>query len=71
MKGHVPTPDGLAEEMVGRLFADEPPQENDRILYPGCGTGLFAAAVERFCEEKKKHPFPSGVGVDTDPQHLM
>jgi adenine-specific DNA-methyltransferase len=69
MKGHVPTPDGLAEEMIGRLFDDEPPQENDRILYPGCGTGPFAAAVERFCEAEN-HPFPSGVGVDTDPQHL-
>jgi adenine-specific DNA-methyltransferase len=69
MKGHVSTPDELAEKMVRQLFGDDPPQEDDRILYPGCGTSPFAAAVERVCETGNL-PFPNGVGIETDAQHL-
>lgn len=69
MKGHVPTPDDLAEKMVRRLFRDDPPTSAERILYPGCGTGPFAAAVERVCDAEGWE-YPDGVGVETNPEHL-
>ena len=69
MKGHVPTPDALAERMVRRLFRDDPPTSADRILYPGCGTAPFAAAVERVCLDEG-WDLPEGIGVETNPEHL-
>jgi adenine-specific DNA-methyltransferase len=69
MKGHVSTPENLAEKMVRRLFSDDTPKESDRILYPGCGTGPFAAAVEKVCETEN-WPLPNGVGIETNPRHL-
>lgn len=69
MKGHVPTPDDLAEKMARRLFRDDPPEATDRILYPGCGTGPFAAAVERVCHDEGWE-LPDGLGVELDPDHL-
>lgn len=70
MKGHVPTPDVLAEKMVRRLFADSPPTSADTILYPGCGTGPFAAAVEKVCDTEG-WGLPEGLGVDSNPDHLV
>lgn len=67
MKGHVPTPPDLADLMVTKLFADDPPTEDDRILYPGLGTGPFVLAVRRYCEERDL-PEPEGVGVELDPE---
>lgn len=69
MKGHVPTPDNLAEKMVRRLFRDDPPERTDRILYPGCGDGPFAAAVQRVCDSEG-WSIPTGFAVDTNPEHL-
>jgi adenine-specific DNA-methyltransferase len=69
MKGHVPTPDALAEKMMRRLFRDDPPTDGDRILYPGCGDAPFAAAVETVCDEHE-WPYPDGLGVETNPEHL-
>lgn len=69
MKGHVPTPGTLAEQMVRRLFRDDPPSSDDRILYPGCGTAPFATAVENVCLEEGWE-FPAGLGVETNPEHL-
>jgi len=69
MKGHVPTPDALAEKIVRRAFRDDPPSSDDRILYPGCGDAPFATAVERVCDEGGWE-YPSGVGVETDIEHL-
>lgn len=69
MKGHVPTPDALAEKMVRRLFRDDPPTSEDRILYPGCGDAPFAAAVERVCEDEG-WSVPTGVGIESNPEHL-
>lgn len=69
MKGHVPTPDNLAERMVRRLFATETPTSEDQILYPGCGTAPFAAAVERVCDSEGWE-YPSGLGIETNPEHL-
>lgn len=69
MKGHVPTPPDLAKRMVRRLFRDDPPTSADRILYPGCGTAPFAAAVERVCDAEGWE-YPDGLGVETNPEHL-
>lgn len=70
MKGHVPTPDELAEKMVRRLFHDGQPSASERILYPGCGTAPFAAAVERVCDEEGWE-YPRGLGIESDPEHLV
>jgi len=69
MKGHVPTPDDLAEEMVRQVFRDHPPRADDRVLYPGAGTAPFAAAVERVCEAHG-WAVPRGYGVESNPEHL-
>lgn len=66
VKGHVPTPPALADEMVTKLFEDDPPAEGDAILYPGLGDGPFALAVERYCRANDR-PIPAGVGVESDP----
>ncbi len=67
MKGHVPTPPELADHMVRKLFLNDPPEQGDRILYPGLGTGPFVAAVERYCNNNKV-PIPDGIGVEQDPE---
>jgi hypothetical protein len=69
MKGHVPTPDELAEYIVQQLFDDDPPVNTDRILYPGAGTGPFAAAVERVCDAEGWE-YPDGIGIETNPEHI-
>lgn len=69
MKGHVPTPAGLADRMVEKLFEKRLPKENDRILYPGLGTGPFVSAVRRFCDQNDV-PEPDGIGVELDPEHV-
>ncbi|WP_128906182.1 Eco57I restriction-modification methylase domain-containing protein [Halorubrum amylolyticum] len=69
MKGHVPTPDDLAEKMVRRVFCDHPPDTGDSVLYPGAGTAPFAAAVERICETREWET-PEGYGVEPNPDHL-
>lgn len=66
MKGHVPTPDTLVDEMVERLFADNSPRESDRLLDPGCGGGAFVAGVLRWCELKGIQP-PKITGVELNP----
>jgi len=70
MKGHGPTPDELAEKMVRRVFRDDPPDSDDRILYPGAGDAPFAAAVERLCDEEGWE-YPDGFAVETNPEHLI
>lgn len=69
MKGHVPTPDGLATHIVEKLFDNHEPSEHDRILYPGCGKGPFIAAVHRYCEQHDV-PMPEGTAIELDPEHL-
>jgi len=69
MKGHVPTPEDLAEKMVHRLFRDDPPTAADRVLYPGAGTAPFAAAVERVCHAEGWE-LPDGYGIESNPKHL-
>jgi hypothetical protein len=67
MRGHVPTPDGLADKMVEKLFRDNPPEDGERILYPGCGRGPFISAVHRYCDSNNL-PVPEGVAVEIDPE---
>lgn len=55
--------------MVERLFRDRPPQAQDRVLDPGCGTGEFIDGVMRWCEQHRL-PLPHITGVELDPQHL-
>lgn len=69
MKGHVPTPPGLADDMVEMLFEDNEPEQRDRILYPGSGEGPFIAAVKRYCERNGK-PMPEGAAVETHPDRI-
>jgi len=69
MKGHHPTPQKLAEKMVRRLFEGKPPDEEDQILYPGCGTAPFALAVERICNENG-WKVPVGYAVDSNAELL-
>lgn len=69
MKGHVPTPEDLAECIVRGLFEPVPPSPSDQILYPGAGTAPFAAAVERVCK-REDWAFPKGLGIELDPKHL-
>lgn len=70
MKGHVSTPDELADHMVSHLFRREPPKNGDNIVYPGVGSRApFVRAVERWCE-KNDRPTPSGVGIELDSSRL-
>ncbi|WP_256702904.1 HsdM family class I SAM-dependent methyltransferase [Burkholderia ubonensis] len=66
MKGHVPTPDALVDEMVERLFADNLPRETDQLLDPGCGGGAFIAGVLRWCKTNDLEP-PKITGVELNP----
>lgn len=66
MKGHVPTPDALVDEMVARLFADASPRPEDRLLDPGCGGGAFIAGVLRWCQSNGVQP-PQITGVELNP----
>ena len=68
MKGHVPTPDDLADHIVARLFRDRMPKAGDRILYPGAGDCPFGAAVERICHQHG-WSVPEGHAVELDPRH--
>ena len=66
MKGHVPTPDSLVDEMVERLFAQAVPSHEDRLLDPGCGGGAFIAGILRWCEAKGVAA-PKITGVELNP----
>ena len=66
MKGHVPTPDRLVDEMVERLFDAARPEPTDALLDPGCGGGAFIAGVLRWCEAAGIAP-PKITGVELNP----
>lgn len=69
MRGHVVTPDWVVDLMVDKLFRDREPSEGDRLLDPGCGTGVFVRGVLRWCELREAGP-PEIVAVDSDPELL-
>jgi adenine-specific DNA-methyltransferase len=66
VKGFVPTPDGIVDLMVGKLFAEHQPNATSRLLDPGCGNGEFIAGVLRICAERE-WPIPTIVGVELEP----
>ncbi|WP_080509757.1 Eco57I restriction-modification methylase domain-containing protein [Haloarcula marismortui] len=47
-EGFVPTPRPITDWVVAKLFVTAP-SADDTVLLPGCGTGQFAAAIERYC----------------------
>lgn len=55
--------------MARRLFKGDPPEDDNGILYPGCGTAPFGVAVETICKEEN-WPLPEGHALDRDPELL-
>lgn len=66
MKGFVPTPPQVADRMVEKLFRARVPTRRDKVLDPGCGTGVFIEAIMRWCDDRVLHP-PMIVGIEADP----
>lgn len=66
MRGQVPTPEPLAKELVVKLFSDNPPSPEDRILYPGVGEGPFVDVVSEYCS-RNGWPVPKGTAIEIDP----
>lgn len=56
-------PPDVADEMVRRLFADGDPDAEDRILFPGVGSGALVEAVVRYCERHDTE-FPESVALE-------
>lgn len=67
MKGFVPTPIALVDEMVASLFDERQPRPTDRLLDPGCGEGQFIDGVLRYCAARGINT-PAIVGVELEPQ---
>jgi type I restriction-modification system DNA methylase subunit len=65
-EGYVKTPRPVTDWIVAKLFIT-PPSKEDKLLLPGCGTGQFLAAVERYCSYRG-HPCPEIYAVETNPQ---
>lgn len=68
MKGFVPTPPQVVDDMVEKLFGTRPPSAEDRVLDPGCGEGAFIEGIVRWCEMHHR-PVPAVVGIESDPVH--
>ena len=66
MRAYVPTPAGVVDLMVEKLFAGRPPTSGTRLLDPGCGDGAFIDGVLRWCG-RHGHAFPEIVGVELEP----
>lgn len=63
------TSSGLAQDaavaLVERLFKRSIPRSSDRVLYPGCGDGVFIGAVRSYCDRDSFRDVPEEVAVDT------
>lgn len=66
MRGQVPTPKSLAEQLVEKLFENKPPSTDDHVLYPGVGEGPFVDAVSEYCTQNG-WPVPEGTAIEIDP----
>jgi adenine-specific DNA-methyltransferase len=66
VRGFVPTPAGIVDQMVTRLFRGRPPRSTDNLLDPGCGTGVFLAGVMGWCRETGR-ALPQMVGIESEP----
>lgn len=69
MKGFVPTPPEVVDEMVAKLFKHASPRITDTVLDPGCGTGSFIEGIARWCHAKGVE-LPRIVGIELDPRHI-
>ncbi|MFB6186907.1 MAG: Eco57I restriction-modification methylase domain-containing protein [Halobacteriaceae archaeon] len=65
MRSQISTPPDLADRMVELLFQSENPSKDDKVLFPGIGSGPLAEAVIRKLQDEDKQ-LPQGVGVDSD-----
>lgn len=66
MKGFVPTPTALVDEMVRKLFRGADVSAATTLLDPGCGEGEFIAGVLRWCAANGR-PVPQMLGVEQHP----
>lgn len=66
MKGFVPTPAAVVDDMVGRLFDGAPPSPGHTLLDPGCGEGEFIDGVLRWCHRRACQP-PRIIGIELHP----
>ncbi len=66
MKGHVPTPQPVVDQMVAKLFASRHPVSTDTLLDPGAGDGIFAQSVLRWCHTEGVRP-PHILAVELNP----
>jgi hypothetical protein len=53
--------------MVEQLFRTRSPNESDKLLDPGCGTGQFIDGVIRWCAGRRC-PLPQITGIECDAQ---
>lgn len=66
MRGFVPTPDAIVDEMTERLFSRSLPSRSSRIVDPGCGEGAFIEGIIRWC--KRHHvEVPEIIGIESHP----
>lgn len=52
--------------MVARLFLGRRPATTDKLLDPGCGTGVFISGVMRWCR-KNDASVPEMTGIESEP----
>jgi adenine-specific DNA-methyltransferase len=69
MKGFVPTPVGVVDLMVEKLFRARPPASTMKLLDPGCGRGVFIDGIIRWCQQHDR-PLPRIIGIESDPEHF-
>jgi adenine-specific DNA-methyltransferase len=69
MKGFVPTPPAIVDEMVSKLFAVGAPGPESSILDPGCGRGAFIDGIIRWCSNHNQQ-IPNITGIESDPKHI-
>lgn len=65
MKGFVPTPDHVVDQLVDKLFHDRFPSASSTLLDPGCGTGAFIDGVLRWAQ-RTSSAIPTIVGIESD-----
>lgn len=66
--GFVPTPEPVAERMAAELFVYAP-DPDDRVLFPGLGTGRIYDAVRSYLDDQDL-PVPELVGVEIDQERI-
>lgn len=70
MKGFVPTPPHVVDDMVEKLFGPCPPSAGDGVLDPGCGEGAFIEGIVRWCNSHHR-AIPRIVGIESNPVNAV